>query len=337
MTRSQTRVMPPADPLLAFVRMPFQQVFYPYGFPVQIKSNSQAILEAAEQSWGVSRQRFEESAVQVNYLVCNGPKRSAPTPVFRAQSHLLTMVADAHNYACGDLLRGFGSAWLTEAAINDTEYLRYTFLEGLVYVLLENLHLVAIHGACVVKDGHGVLLAADSGMGKSSLAYACACRGWTYVSDDASALIRRGTGRKIIGNPQLFRFRPTAADLFPELHRYGILESPLKARFRKGKPTLEVRTDFLPHIQVAEEAAIDHVVFLNRDTQINGSARLIPVSREEALRRLLSGAWPSELPLHQQGSAAIERLLGAELGELSYCDLEPAIDLLEDVVRRGLS
>ncbi len=46
---------------------------------------------------------------------------------------------------------GFGSAWLTEATVSDIDYFRYSFLEGLVQVLLENLHLVTIHAACVVE------------------------------------------------------------------------------------------------------------------------------------------------------------------------------------------
>jgi hypothetical protein len=336
-TRAQSRVMPSRDPLLAFVPMPFEHVFYPHGFPVQIKSNEQAVLEAAERSWGTSRQRFDEAQIEVRYLICNGPRKRAPAPVCRAQCNVLTMVADEHNYACSDLIRGFGSAWLTEGTVDEVEYFRYTFLEGLVYGLLENLHLVSIHAACVVKNGHGVLLAADSGMGKSSLAYACACRGWTYVSDDASSLIRRGTGRKVIGNPRLFRFRPSAADLFPELRDHVVLGAQSQTRFRKGKPSFEVWTESLPHIQIAGEASIDHIVFLKREVQFKTSARLVPISRETALSRLLPGVWPAELPLYQQRSAAVERLLEAELCDMSYYGLDATVDLLEHLVDRGLS
>lgn len=174
-------------------------------------------------------------------------------------------------------------------------------------------------------------------MGKSSLAYACASRGWTYVSDDASSLIRRGTGRRVIGNPRAFRFRPSAADLFPELRNNAIFGTQSPTRFRKGKPSFEVWTESLPHIQVAGEASVDHIVFLKRDAQFKGSARLVPTSRETALRRLLPGVWPVELPLHQQRSAAIERLLEAELCDMSYYDLEATVKLLEQFVDRGLS
>ncbi len=70
-------------------------------------------------------------------------------------------------------------------------------------------------------------------MGKSSLAYACACRGWTYVSDDASSLLRSGTERKVIGNSRLFRFRPAAVDLFPELRASGALRATAAGEIQK--------------------------------------------------------------------------------------------------------
>lgn len=326
--------MPLNDPLLASVPMTFRDSYFPCGFPVRVCSNVQSVLDAAEQSWGSCQPRFEATAIEARYLICNGPRRRSPNPVFRAQAHLLTMVADEHNYACCDLERGFGSAWLTEATVANVDFFRYTFLEGLVSCLLETLHLTAIHAACVVRNGHGVLLSAESGMGKSSLAYACARRGWTYVSDDASSLVRNGTGRTVIGNPTLFRFRPSAVDLFPELQQKSPIQ-PQRAKFRKGKPTVELRTACLDGIETSEEATIDYVIFLRRDPQMGGSARITAVSPEVAMQRFLANTWPAELSVHQQRSAAVERLLGATLGELTYGDICPAVDALDDIVTRG--
>ena len=109
-----------------------------------------------------------------------------------------------------------------------------------------------------------------------------------------------------------------------------------QTRFRKGKPSFEVWTESLPHIQTAGEANVDYIVFLKREAQSKGSARLVPISRETALHRLLPGVWPAELPLHQQRSAAIERLLEAGLCDMSYFDLDATVDLLEHFVDRGL-
>jgi hypothetical protein len=197
----------------------------------------------------------------------------------------------------------------------------------MVYTLLDTRNVVALHAACLVKDGHGVLFVGRSGAGKSSLAYACMRRGWTYVSDEASSLVRRRAGRLIVGNPQTFRFRPTASALFPELRG--------RVKLRNGKPTVEVKTEQLRHSKIAMECTVDHIVFLNRQEDDPNPVRLVPVTREASFRRLFQeNVWPSELAVHGERMDAIERLLDAQLFELTYKALDPAIDLLEQVVRR---
>jgi hypothetical protein len=313
------------DPLGASTPLPYHHVLFPLGFPVHIKTNEQGIIRAAEQSWAAFPQRFREAPLQVRIIVSDSAgTRRPPIPVVRAQANLLTMVADAQNFACGDLAAGFGFASLSKAVLLNRDYLRYHFLEGLVYALLEMQHVVAVHAACVVKDGHGVLFVGNSGAGKSSLAYACARRGWTYVSDDATCLVRRRPGRQVLGNPHGFRFRPTVTTLFPELRG--------RIKLRNGKPTVEVRTEGLTHLLTANECTVDHVVFLNRRPEPAGPPRLIPLSEEECLRGLFSNPWPPELPVHQERLAAVERLLKAKLYRMEYLEFDPAIDLLERAV-----
>jgi hypothetical protein len=171
------------------------------------------------------------------------------------------------------------------------------------------------------------LFVGNSGAGKSSLAYACARRGWTYVSDDAACLVRRRPGRQVLGNPHGFRFRPTATALFPELRG--------RIKLRNGKPTVEVRTETLTHLLTAHECTVDHVVFLDRRAQPAGPPRLTPLSEEEGLRGLFSNPWPPELTVHQERLAAVERLLKAQLYRMEYLEFDPAIDLLEQTVRRS--
>jgi HPr Serine kinase C-terminal domain len=319
------------DPLQSFVPLPFHHVLFPYGFPVQIKSNEPTVLRLAEQSWGTFQQRFRDTPIEVRFLVSEHLVRRRPlAPAFRAQANLLTMVADAHNFACCDLAAGFGFASLTKGTVMNRAYVRYHFLEAIVYTLLDARHLVAVHAACVIKDGHGVLLVGDSGAGKSSLAYACMRRGWTYVSDDASSLLRRRTGRVVVGNPQTFRFRPTASILFPELQG--------QIKVRNGKPTVEIRTEDLRHSKIANECTVDYVIFLNRLEQDVPTPSLVPIPRDESLRRLCQeNVWPIELSLHQERLDAIERLLDAQLFQLTYKAFDPAIDVLEKLVPRGKS
>lgn len=318
------------DPLMASAAMPYHHVVYPLGFPTNIKSNDSSVIRAAEANWGMFSQRFRHPPIELRFLVSDAPsRRKPPVPVFRAQANLLSIVADAHNYACCDLAAGFAFACLTKAASTNRDYLSMHFLDAMVYTLLDTQYLVAIHAACLALDGHGVLLVGVSGAGKSSFAYACARRGWTYVSDDATSLVLHRAGRSVLGKPQSIRFRPSASALFPEIQ--GTIHS------RNGKPSIEIKTETLRHIHTAQECTIDYIVFLERQTAEPEPVRLHRLSREEAFCRLVANPWPPELSIQEQRIAAIDRLLEAQAYRLTYKTFDPAIDLLEATIRRGKS
>lgn len=318
---------PLCDPLLALMPLPYQAEFYPFGFPVSVASNSRLVLDAAEESWAGFRKQFDERPIEIRCLVTASGDGTPPAPIVRAQGNLLISVAGAENFHCCDLVNGFAAAWVTETVAANIQHFRYHFLEAMAYCLLDMLHLVAVHAACVSLDGHGVLLAGDSGAGKSSLAYACARRGWVYTSDDGSSLLRRGGGRAVLGNSRLFRFRETAGELFPEFRGFTDI------RRGNGKPTIEVRTDSLPAVRTALESHVDYVVFLNR--RDGAEAILLPVSEQETRRRLFFNPWPLELPMHAERRAAMERLLTAPAYEMRYRGLDGAVNRLEQLVRGG--
>ena len=319
------------DPLRAFTPLPYKAEYYPNGLPVLVASNSRTVLDAANESWAGFRKRFNRRPIEVRCLVSVGRGTVCPPPpIVRAQGNLITGVADAENFMCCDMAAGFGFAFVTPAVVTRTEYFRYHFLESMAYTMLETRYLVAVHAACVSFNGHGVLLAGDSGAGKSSLAYACARRGWVYTSDDATSLVRRARGRKVIGNPRSFRFRDTAGAIFPEFQ--GMRET----RRGRGKPTIEVRTESLPDILTATDARIDYVVFLNRKDTYARNAHLVPVDRQEAFRRLYLRLWPAELGIDRSSQAAVERLLDAGVYEMRYRELDAAVDRLERTIQKGV-
>ncbi|MDT7814744.1 MAG: hypothetical protein QOJ42_4660, partial [Acidobacteriaceae bacterium] len=225
------------DPLLCNVELPLREVFYPLGFAFEIVTNRQAVLDAASESWRHSRQRDAGPALQLRIGVTPGISGNCPpTPVARGQQHLISMVADAQNHAICDLNAGFAFAWLTEDALQNRSYARYHFLEAIALVLISTTHATPIHAACVSRHGRGMLLCGPSGTGKSTLAYACARRGWVFTSDDASYLRHHASDLRVVGNSHQVRFRPSAKDLFPELRGRGITPRA------EGKPSIEVPT-----------------------------------------------------------------------------------------------
>jgi hypothetical protein len=314
------------DALYCNVSLPLREIFHPLGFSLEIATNSEEVMKAARVSWGHIKKRFPQPALELRINVDSNGSLSCPqAPKYRAQKYLLSVVADEHNYATCDLARGFSFAWITPGIVKNQHYLRYHFLEGIVMSMLACSYTVSLHAACVELNGRGVMLCGDSGAGKTSLAFACARAGWTYISDDACYLLRDQSDRFVIGNSHQVRFRPSAAELFPELKGYSI--TPRTA----GKPSIEVPIDSLPGgLKSAFGARVKHVVYLNR--RKSGSQELTSYPKESALKKMNYTPYAVE-GVEKSHAAAIENLLEASVFELHYHDLDWAVHRLEALVK----
>ncbi len=319
---------PLADPVLADFALPLRGLYHPLGFSVEIITNSPAVLDAAQLSWGREQQVFPDPAITLKIGVTqDGSDKLPPPSVCRSRDNLLTMTADPQNFLVGDLNRGFGFGWLTQAAVEATAYFRYYFLEGMALSLLQCVSLAPVHAACVELDGHGVLLCGDSKAGKSSLAFACARRGWKFLCDDASAVVRKRPGRTVVGNPYLMRFRESSVALFPELRQHRVMPRAT------GVLAIEVATESMPEIAICTHSQVDFIVFLDR--QSSGPRGLLPLSHERAWpwfeRTICFGA----TEIRNAQKAALQNLLTAALFELHYSDLDWATRRLETLIREG--
>jgi HPr Serine kinase C-terminal domain len=316
---------PPAserfDPYLQFVEMPLSAVFYPLGFPVRVTSNSAEILEAAEESWGGFQQTVDMPPIVIKFGVMEGGGRECPpTPVSRAQQNIMVRIADAANFYIVDLLQGFSFGWINSAAISHRSYVRYHFLEAAALSHIANRYTAPVHAACVDWQGRGVLLCGDSGAGKSSLAFACARAGWTYVADDASFLMHGERDRRVLGNCNMVRLRPSAAELFGEVARRPIT---LRAT---GKPSIEIPLATMPEIRRALSSDVENIVFLNRTGSRLQELSPFPI---EVARSYVHKHLCGMEDLREAQMASVERLLTARIFELRYCDLDWAVERLE--------
>ena len=319
----------PSDPLLCDAPLPLRQTFYPLGFPLLIESNSELVLRAAEESWGACAGRFQTPPLHIRAGVFGRPGGAEPPPpVFRGQRSLISIVADSGNSAVCDLKAGFGFCWVTPAAATARDYLRYFFLEAIAYSLLGSLYLSPVHAACVEYRGKGVLLCGESGAGKSSLAYACARRGWTFVCDDAVNLVRRGEPVSAVGNCHSLRLRPDAPRLFPEL-------APLTAGKRaNGKTNIELRTAGLRGFRLAPGSRISHVVFLRRRT--GAGPALAPVSARTARERLSAVPQYGPSAMRAAWRRSVRALVDNTVcREFVYWDLDTAVTSLEALANEG--
>jgi HPr Serine kinase C-terminal domain len=316
------------DPVFSNFSLPLRGVYYPLGFAVEIFTNSAEVLIAAEESWGRFRKAFPYPPVRLDMgVIADDSKDCPPAPGCRARGNLLTTIADAKNYVVSDLNRGFAFAWLTQAAVEHRAYLRYYFLEATALTLLDALYLTPLHAACVEIEGRGVLLCGESGAGKSSLAFACARKGWKYLSDDSSAIVRRRKGRVVVGNPHQMRFRESAIELFPELR-----EQRVTPRFT-GKMAIELATSTLPEIATITECQVDYIVFLNRREPELPSLRSLP--KGIASQYFQQCIFLGDSAALQAQRSSLDNLLTASIFEMRYCDLDWAVRRLETLVQEG--
>jgi hypothetical protein len=305
-----------------------RRMFYPMGFPTELRTNSAEIMAEMESVWSIFYQQFKTETIRVDIHVVDGDSTECPpTPEVRFLPPLMIAIADVNNYYISDLSRNITQATVSRATLRHKLYLRYFFLEHAGACHIASRFTTPVHAACVALDGRGVLLCGDSGAGKSTLSYACACAGWTYVSDDASFLVNgEARDRVVIGNSRQVRFRPSAAELFSEIA--GLEVTPRAA----GKPSIELPTKNLAHMTCAQHAKIDFLVFLNR--RAGSVPELRPYRRDVARYYMRQVLYGSQASLARQYEA-IEHLLTTDVFELRYSDLDWAVDRLRMLVREG--
>jgi len=315
------------DPLLFDFDLPLRATFYLVGFPVEIITNSALVLEAAQESWGLFQKASSEPPIQIQLGVLPGQKECPAPPICRGRRNLIMQIADGQNFMISDTRQGFAFGWVTEAVAQNRAYLRYSFLEGTAWILLQAFHLTPIHAACVELDGRGVLLCGDSGAGKSSLSYACARNGWKFLSDDSSCLLRKRTGRRVTGNPFQMRFRESAVSLFPELANQRVTPRAT------GKLAIEVATATNIEISTISECSVDYIVFLNRfDSSPDGLLRFPKERAREWFEQVICYGESHDRNAHY---ATLRNLLTAEIFEMRYKHMDTALHLLEMLVRKG--
>lgn len=317
------------DSVLSNFDLPLRATYFPLGFPLEIATNSPEVLAAAQQSWGLFQPRFSCPPLVLRIGVTENASDTTdvpPAPVCRVQGHLLSSIADTQNFVICDIDAGFSFGWVTQQTVESELYFRYHFLEAAALCMVATLRATPLHAACVAPDGHGMLLCGESGAGKSSLAFAGARAGWTFVCDDSSYLPFDRMDRMVVGNCHQIRLRDSGIQLFPELEGRSITPRAT------GKPSIEIPTADMPELLTAGSAVVESIIFLNRrDGRTPG---LFSFSKEVAL------SWFEQTPLktHKSYSAqqdAIRHLLHVPILELRYTDLDWAIERLQTLALTG--
>jgi hypothetical protein len=321
----------PHSDIFRDMELPLRKSFYPLGYSVEILTNDETVLVAAEESFGHAQFTREATGLKIRVeVVDQADTCCSPEPARSAFGDFYSLVADQENQALLDLSTGRNFIRLTRAAVENRLYLRSNFLEKAVYLLLGASVVTDIHAACVGRNGRGILLCGESGAGKSTLAYACARAGWTFTSDDTSYLINDlhspcvddSAAPRVIGHCHRVRFRPLARALFPELGGRAVTPR------MEGKPSIEIPTSELPIGRVAEEAAVAAVVFLSRKHGARGELSRLP--NGSATERISQGLF-SAGEIRARHEKMLGTLRSVPTYELSYETLQDGMRALEEL------
>lgn len=327
-TEDRRRIESGEDPLLSRLELPLRSTLYPLGFPILAETNSPDVLEALQESWGRFEKAFDTNPLHLSVAVsADEQEESLPPPVFRCRRHILSVYGNRANQAACDMAAGFACAWITESTARNRLYLRDAFTDALVYTMLHGLHLSAVHGACVSWNGCGVLLCGVSGAGKTSLAVACALRGWSLVCDDASYLVRNFRGATVIGNPYELRFKRDAARLFPLLSEHESVQRT------NGKPTVFARPTDFPGIRTEVRADVQYLIFLNRKE--GAEVRLTPVM-DDIQERLKLPRYGDEWMIAEQ-EECLRNLDRVRAYDFTYSEFDSAEESLRRLVEKGIA
>ena len=295
---------------------------------VRFETNDPALAAAADASFGRFPKPADDGAPLVVRLFSEPVPSDAPTlgPVInRTAGNLYLITGGSHDLAVADLDAGVGHGFVSEATARDDAAVRYSFIEGMALAMLARSRgYFVLHAAGVVRGDRGFVLQGPAGAGKSTLAMACARRGFRVFAEDAVFVRVRPNTIEWWGMPWVQRLLPDARTLFPELAGLPDHVRP------NGESKIEVELERLLPGSTVPCAAPGPIVLLSRAD--GGPTRLEPVGAADAAESLevhwpWDGGWSEA---HERGAAM--------LGESGVFRLhvngspDEAVDVLEGLV-----
>jgi len=167
------------------------------GIATRFETNDADVARCVDEAFGMWRALAERAAVDVTReppllvrvdVVAGDEGPPAPdgqVPVrYSCPDEARVVVESAASVAVSDPLQRRAIARVTTGLVADQMHFRTEVLEAVTLALLSHFDRHPVHAAAVALNGRAVLLAAPSGTGKSTLAYACHAAGMDLLGDD---------------------------------------------------------------------------------------------------------------------------------------------------------
>lgn len=203
-------------PLDHHALFPFQ------GIPLEVKSNSPAVIEAAESCFGIWH-KLEESLIAsisplpIRIIVHPGEQQQTrQTPfVYRVHSDCF-LAAGGSNLLMAQMDPGAAIGFVTPEMVAEDTIFQDNVLMALASHLVMAHDRGPIHAGAVARNGRPVMLLGRSGAGKSTLCYACVREGFQLLTEDAT-FVSIKSGVRVWSRSPYIHLYPDASQYFPEL------------------------------------------------------------------------------------------------------------------------
>ena len=299
---------------------------------LRFETNDPALLAAADASFGRFAVPVDGREALVVSLFTEPGRSGSPgadddawtiTEVInRTYGSRYVTTGGSRDVSVSDVDAGIAVGFVSPATARDAATVRYTFLEGMALSLLpRGRGYLVLHAAGVVWGDSGILIAGRAGAGKSTLAMACARRGFGVFAEDAVFVRARSATLELWGIPWVQRLLPDAAAFFPELSEIPPRRQP------NGETKIEVDLDRVQPGRAVPCAMAGPILLLARDT--GGPTRIEPV-KDATAHDALEIHWPWDGGWSAPHDHAAELLAGRRVHQLHMNGTpDEAVDAIE--------
>lgn len=216
---------PHADPLYRDVGLSLSEELPVLGIPVVFETDDDRVLDVVRDAFGIWHSLADRpelvasERLRVRIVVHEGDEgaaSSAPPVSYRMPDAERLFIHTPGSMAVADSRRRESVAYVTPELVEDAGRFRHDVLQTLVLFLAMFLDRSPVHAAGVVRRGTALLLAGETGVGKSTLAWACARSGDRILSDDV-VFVQTEPALRLWGVPGSVRLDARARTRLSEL------------------------------------------------------------------------------------------------------------------------
>lgn len=191
------------------------------GVPVEFRTNSSSVIEAAERAFGAWHSLEPElitpgPPLRIDLIVHAGTEETRRAPFSMRFHGSQLMASNGTSMMTAQLDRGVALGFVTPELVADEAHFRYNVLDQLALILASYRDRTPLHTGAIVRNGRAVLIAGPSLSGKSTLCYAALRAGFQLLAEDV-VYVGLAPHLRLWGNPGAIHLMPDATRYFPEL------------------------------------------------------------------------------------------------------------------------